>query len=275
MLRIGDFARLSQVSVKALRFYDEIGLLKPTFVDRTTGYRYYAPHLLSRLNQILAFKELGFSLAEITSLLQTGLSDRQIRSVLERKRVELSRRIALEQLQLAQVDAWLQQLSSPAQTVEPPIVLKQTPAQLVASMRATIDTYEQADEMLDELQHYLRRYQRTGQRAAIWHACAGSSDHIDCEALILLNQCVPESKRVRIYELPAGTSASVIHQGNEETIEQSYQALRRWLKAQGHRPAGPNREFYWPEAHAHAGATGLTEIQFPISIAPKTVVTGN
>src|SRR5262245_44719516 len=118
MLRIGDFARLSQVSVKALRFYDEIGLLKPSFVDRTTGYRYYAPQLLARLNQILAFKELGFSLAEITSLFETDLSDQQMRKLLERKRTELSLRIAQEQAQLAQVDTWLQQLSAPAQNAE-------------------------------------------------------------------------------------------------------------------------------------------------------------
>src|SRR5215470_9414106 len=186
MLRIGDFARLSQVSIKALRFYDEIGLLKPSFVDRTTGYRYYAPQLLARLNQIPAFKELGFSLAEITSLVQTDLSDQQMRNLLQRKRAELSRRIAQEQAQLIQVDAWLQQLSGSAQIAEPPIVLKQAPAQLVASVRATLDDYEEAEGLFGELQHYLRRYQRAGQRAAIWHTCAGSSDHIDCEALILL-----------------------------------------------------------------------------------------
>src|SRR5262245_3817424 len=100
MLRIGDFAKLSQVSVKALRFYDEIGLLKPTFVDRATGYRYYAPNLLSRLNRILAFKEMGLSLTEILQLLQTDLSDEQLRAMLERKRSDLAGRIVREQVQL-------------------------------------------------------------------------------------------------------------------------------------------------------------------------------
>jgi DNA-binding transcriptional MerR regulator len=46
MFRIGDFSKQSQVSVKALRFYDEVGLLKPTYVDRVTGYRYYSAALL-------------------------------------------------------------------------------------------------------------------------------------------------------------------------------------------------------------------------------------
>jgi DNA-binding transcriptional MerR regulator len=275
MLRIGDFAKLSQVTVKALRFYEEIGLLKPTFVDPTTAYRYYSPHLLSHLRQILAFKELGFSLAETSSLLQADLSDDALRRIMQRKRAELSQRIALAQVQLAQIDAWLQQLSAADEIAEPTIVLKQTPSQLVASVRATIDEYEETDELFDELQHHLRRYGRTGQRATIWHACAVRSDHIDCEALILLSERVPESRRVRVYELPAGTAASVIHQGADEMIDQSYRAARRWIKAQGYTPAGPNREVYWPAAHGQADADGLTEIQFPIFLGPKTIAAGN
>jgi DNA-binding transcriptional MerR regulator len=59
MLRIGDFSRLSRVSVKALRYYDEIGLLKPVEVDRFTGYRYYSAEQLPRLNRIVALKDPG------------------------------------------------------------------------------------------------------------------------------------------------------------------------------------------------------------------------
>jgi DNA-binding transcriptional MerR regulator len=277
MLRIGDFARLSQTTVKALRFYDEIGLLKPTSVDRTTGYRYYAPHLLTRLNRILALKELGFSLAEVAALVQTDLSDEQVRHSLVRKRAELSQRITREQAQLAQVDAWLQQLRGSAgagsgAAADPLVVLKQTPVQLVASVRAVLASYDEAEELFNELQHHLRRHQRSGQRAAIWHACAHSGAQIDCEVLIWLNQRVPEKGRVRVYELPASTAASVIHQGEDETIEQSYRVARRWIKAQGYTLAGPNREVYWPEAHAQAS---LTEIQYPVLIASRTNSTGN
>ena len=275
MLRIGDFAKLSQVSVKALRFYDQIGLLKPTFVDRATGYRYYAPDLLLRLNRLLAFKEMGLRLADILQLLETDLSDQQVRALLQRRRAELSRRIALEQVQLAQVDAWLQQLPAPANALEPHIRLKQMPAQLVASVRATIDAYDDADQLFDQLEHHLRGRKHNRQRAAIWHACADSSDRIDCEALILLNDRVPESSRVRIYQLPAGVTASVIHQGSDATIPQTYLAARRWIKAQGYAQAGPNLEYYWPEAREHANAASLTEIQFPLSITPESVSAGN
>jgi hypothetical protein len=59
VFKIGDFSRLSLVSVKALRYYDELGLLKPARVDEFTGYRYYSASQLTRLNRILAMKDMG------------------------------------------------------------------------------------------------------------------------------------------------------------------------------------------------------------------------
>jgi len=70
MLKIGEFSKLAQVSVKTLRYYDELGLLRPDWVDRYTGYRFYALQQLPRLNRILALRELGFSLAQAAH--QTG-----------------------------------------------------------------------------------------------------------------------------------------------------------------------------------------------------------
>jgi DNA-binding transcriptional MerR regulator len=62
MLKIGNFSKLSQVSVKTLHYYDQIGLLRPAKIKRFTGYRYYTIDQLPRLNRILALRDLGFSL---------------------------------------------------------------------------------------------------------------------------------------------------------------------------------------------------------------------
>ena len=69
MLKIGDFSKLGQVSVRMLRHYDQLGLLNPDQIDKFTGYRYYAVEQLARLNRILFFKDLGFSLQQIKELL--------------------------------------------------------------------------------------------------------------------------------------------------------------------------------------------------------------
>jgi DNA-binding transcriptional MerR regulator len=69
MLKIGDFSRLSQVSIKTLRYYDEVGLLKPAQIDQSSGYRYYSVAQLGQVHRILALRDLGFSLDQISHLL--------------------------------------------------------------------------------------------------------------------------------------------------------------------------------------------------------------
>ena len=72
MIKIGDFSRLSQVPISTLRYYDEVGLLRPATVDETSGYRFYTLEQLPLLNRILALKWLGLSLDQIAQLLLDG-----------------------------------------------------------------------------------------------------------------------------------------------------------------------------------------------------------
>lgn len=65
MIKIGDFAKMFNVSIKTVRFYEEKKLLKPAYVDIYTGYRYYDENNVDQMSRILAFKELGFELSEI------------------------------------------------------------------------------------------------------------------------------------------------------------------------------------------------------------------
>ncbi|MGH9842526.1 MAG: MerR family transcriptional regulator, partial [Blastocatellia bacterium] len=194
MFRIGDFSRLSRVSVKALRFYDEVGLLKPTFVDGATGYRYYSANLLLRLNRILVFKELGFSLDEIALLLRGELPVSQVREMLRVKRAELRQSVEREQTRLAQVEMWLGKMEQEGRVPNYETVLKQVAPQLVASVRGAIADYSEAAHLFEEINHHLKKHNSAGQSAAIWHTCVGQAERIDCEAVVLLNRPVPDNK---------------------------------------------------------------------------------
>ncbi|MCG2769146.1 MAG: helix-turn-helix domain-containing protein, partial [Anaerolineae bacterium] len=104
MFKIGEFSKLSQVAVKTLRYYDEIGLLKPAEVDRFTSYRYYSAAQLPRLHRILALKDLGLSLAQVARLLDGDLPSEQIRGMLRMKQVQLQQQVQEEQARLARVE---------------------------------------------------------------------------------------------------------------------------------------------------------------------------
>ena len=110
MIRIGDFSRLSQMPVSTLRYYDEIGLLKPVEVDHFTGYRYYTFDQLARLHRIQALKNLGFSLEEIAHLLADDLPSRQVSEMLQRKLVEVRGQTQDHHERVERLDAWLKQI---------------------------------------------------------------------------------------------------------------------------------------------------------------------
>jgi DNA-binding transcriptional MerR regulator len=264
MFRIGDFSKLTRVSVKALRFYDEVGLLKPTYVDRDTGYRYYSATLLPRLNRILAFKDLGLSLGEIGHLMEGELPVDRVRESLQNRRAELARRIEAEQAQLAEVDAWLAQIEQASRVPEYEVTVKQVAPRLVASVRDTLSSYADADDLFDELSSDFNQRGAPLGRGAIWHACAGQRRSIDCEAILFLREPAPGAGRAQVYELPGGAVACVVHQGSDETCERAYVAARSWIESRGYAIAGPNREVYWQGDVAQDGDSGVTEIQYPI-----------
>lgn len=69
MLKIGEFSKLSRVSIRMLHHYDEIGLLKPVQIDHFTGYRYYKEEQLTTAGRIRALKDMGFGLTHIGEIL--------------------------------------------------------------------------------------------------------------------------------------------------------------------------------------------------------------
>ncbi|MEJ2757388.1 MAG: MerR family transcriptional regulator [Anaerolineales bacterium] len=113
MLKIGEFAKLSKVSKKTLRYYHQVGLLKPAWTNRYNRYRYYETGQLATLNNILTMKELGFSLEEIQTILQEDLSPTQMRSMLRLKKAELEHQIREDQARLQKIEARLARVDTP------------------------------------------------------------------------------------------------------------------------------------------------------------------
>jgi DNA-binding transcriptional MerR regulator len=100
MLKIGEFAKRAQISIRMLRHYDDLGLLKPLHVDHDTGYRYYGLEQLPRLNRLLALKDLGLPRKELRLLQDNALSADEIRGLLKLRQVQLRQHINEEQERL-------------------------------------------------------------------------------------------------------------------------------------------------------------------------------
>src|SRR5215468_6149372 len=110
MFKIGEFSKMVQVPVPTLRYYDQVGLLKPIEVDRFTGYRYYSASQLPRLHRILALKGLGFSLEQIGAVLDEGLTPEQMRGMLRLREAQIRQQLSESQSQLTEVEMRLRQI---------------------------------------------------------------------------------------------------------------------------------------------------------------------
>ena len=91
MIKIGDLAKICNVSTQTLRYYDAEGVLKPDITDSSSGYRFYSVDAVEKYKQILFYKNLGFSLNEIKKI-QTATRE-ELRSILQKKKVNLIRKL--------------------------------------------------------------------------------------------------------------------------------------------------------------------------------------
>ena len=114
MLKIGEFAQTAKVSIKTLRYYDQMGLLKPAWKDRFTGYRFYHLNQVADLNRILALKELGLSLEQVQTILLEEITLSQLKAMLRLKQTELEQQIEANLAQRALIDERLRQLENGA-----------------------------------------------------------------------------------------------------------------------------------------------------------------
>ena len=103
-MRIKEFANFTGVSVRTLRYYDEIGLLTPAFVDKTTGYRFYDEKSFLRMQEILFYRELDFSLKSIGDILSSTNYDKN-KALKEQKHLLTLKKERLERLISAIDDA--------------------------------------------------------------------------------------------------------------------------------------------------------------------------
>jgi len=240
-MRIGDFARLGNVSVRALRFYDATGLLGAMHVDPDSGYRHYGPDQIVRLHQIRAFQDLGFSLAEIRELLSRDLSASSMRDLMEQRRSELKRHICEDIARLSRVEQRLQDLAG-RNGGPSPILVRETREAWIVSLREKLRCYEEAEELFRELERRVPQRWVTGERAAFWHMCEQRGGRIDCEAIRYLKRPVAPARGLRSYRLPGATIASIFHTGSEDTVSKSYGQLNRWLANSDFRLQGAKRE---------------------------------
>ena len=273
MFKIGEFSKVAQVSGRQLRFYDQIGLLKPGYSDPQTGYRFYTAAQLPRLNRILALKDLGFTLEEISPMLDRDVSKAELRGMLALKQAQTAQVVQEERARLRLIESRIEQIDAGADSDPLDLVVKSIPAQSYLSIRTVLAdmaaSYDMLGRVLQEVPHAINAA-RLGPPAVVMHLESFEWEQMDIEIGFLLQPGQPLSvtlsngHTLTVRELPAiARAATVIRVGPIETGHGTYQAIGRYVAANHMRLDGPSREVILQPPGM--GKDVITEIQVPIA----------
>ncbi|MFW5692532.1 MAG: MerR family transcriptional regulator [Chloroflexota bacterium] len=273
MFRIGLFSQLTGVTIKALRYYDRVGLLKPAEVDRFTGYRYYTVVQIDRLNRILALKDLGLSLDEVRQVLCENPTAEELRGMLRLKQAQLRQTITEEQARLERVEARLRQIEREGELPAHEVIVREVAPQKVLRYREILPGPWEIKPFFIRIGTAIQSamVEATGPWLALyWHGEYREHD-LDVEAAIPVGDGAPTSlpldaeRSMESGTLPAVTvAATICRMASQADVYAANRDLCAWIAANGYTILNaPCREVY--AAAPQPGEPVIFEVQLPVT----------
>jgi effector-binding domain-containing protein len=271
LLPIGRFARLTGLTVRAVRHYGELGLLEPACVDPDTGYRYYAPEQVADADAIRRLRFLELALDEIREILAAD-DPALTRTKLVSHRAKMAELAATTEQILATLQKIIEgeeELVPATLDIRDDVEIKEVPEQPALVIRGRWPL-EQLSEVIpaaiDEVHAHMQSM-GAGFHGAPFTVCPYPDEEglVDAEIGWPVAEAFPGGGRVESTTLPACTVVSFMHRGHYQELDRTYRALDALVKQEGLTTAGAPRELYEtsPE-EVPDPADWLTEVQFPI-----------
>jgi len=259
MLKIGEFSRLSQVTIKTLHHYDDLGLIKPAHIDPVTNYRFYTVEQLPRIHRIMALKEMGLSLEQIGLMLDQELSTEQMRGMLRMKQAEIQQEVNEAQRQLAMVEFRLRMIEAESNFPDLDVVMKSLEPMRVLSFfpgpHPNLPDLKEGMQRMARVAGALNKavaegvIQHTGVNIDVFYGetilpfSAPELRERQHEILVGVTDAQKDVKvedigLMKIKEEPAVESAATLMIANSGPMEiyEKFVLLRRWTVAHGYKP---------------------------------------
>jgi DNA-binding transcriptional MerR regulator len=269
MYKIGLFSKIGKVTVKALRFYEEEGLLVPARIDSATGYRYYDSAQIPRLHRIVALRQCGFSIPEIKSI----LGGKNVPSLFADKRARLENEVREASLQLSSIESYIESIKESG-GMRYEVVLKDLPRVLVYSKRITVESYDSYFDVIPRIGEEcvaanpdVHCVEDPPYCFIIYRDGEYRERDIDIEFCEAVNKRGVDTEAIKfkiVERVP--TAACVMHKGPYSTLRAAYAAVFRWIEENGYAATDNPRESYidgvW---NRDDPSEWVTELQVPVA----------
>ena len=268
MLKIGEFSKLSRVSVRMLRHYDEIGLLKPAETDRFTDYRYYREEQLPTVCRITALKDMGFSLADIVRILEIYDDKKKLERYFSDRRKELERISQDTAYKLTLLDAAEKRLRK-GESMNYNVTIKTIPSRYAATVHTTIPRYEDEGMVWSTLVSETAHMKLAEADPCLCAVTFLDGEYKEKDVEVMAWKTVkgdyPDTEHVKFVTLPEVTVASCTFKGGYHLINEVYAAIAAWLDANGYESAGPMFNIYHVSPHETRNPDEfVTEVCYPV-----------
>ena len=247
MFSIGEFSKITGLTVKTLRFYHDQGLLAPSCVDDQTGYRYYDASKIEPARIIAQLRALEFSLPEIAEILGSCTDERDLLGHLERQKQAPSAKAAhyreiesrLDQIIRQHQEARVAMKNGTFEVVE-----KTIPSMLVAGIRMK-GRYGDCGRGFAQIGRGLGRY-LCGPCFLLHYDSEYKEADADFEACFPVREAAAakQAAGISLRELPGGPCVSLLHKGPYEELSRSYEKILRYVKDKRYEVVMPTREVY-------------------------------
>lgn len=271
MLKIGDFSKLTHVSVRMLRYYDNQGLLKPSYIDPVTSYRMYSADQVPELQKIILLRDLNFGVAETIQLLQNWNNSYLTQSLHDKIR-DIEEGIKIEKRRIEKIRSAIAHIATDKFDQYYNVTIKSIPSYPVISLRRKVSNHFEEGtlwrELMDFVHHEHIEFDRSSQNnVAIYHDDEYMDSGVDIEVCLIVKR-LGKSKGAFTYRMLENIDkmACMMVYGSYENIADAYYSFADWLdKNHPYTMGSPSRQVTIidhedtdnPEEY-------LTEIQIPL-----------
>lgn len=267
MLKIGEFSGLSRISVRMLRHYDEVGLLRPDHVDGTTGYRYYREDQLTDASRIAALRDMGFGVQAIGEIVRGG-KDALAHALTVRRAELLGQKATLEE-QVTRLESALQRLGKDEMTMKYEVTCKTLPERYVASVRDILPTYYEEGRLWHTMmQETAPLGMQPGDPCltlGIYHDTDYRDRDVDVEIQMSVKGEYPDTAHVKFKTVPPIFMASATYTGSYEQVNEVNAEVAAWVRDNGYEFDGLSFCIYHVSPHETQNPDELvTEVCYPV-----------
>jgi len=242
MYRIGEFSKITQLTVKALRYYDEIDLLKPATISEETGYRFYDAENFEKAMVIKMLKSYDFTIKEIKEVTDQIEGPEDLAAYLLEKSDQMNKKIlALKGMQ-KKIENQVSQLKDvKVMSNTEKVCIKEVDELQIASIRYK-GRYDEFGKYVGKL------FSKVGGNAAgepfsLYYDDEYTEENADIEACVPVKKAINKSE-VTTRTLKAQKVVSIVHVGSYDTLSHSYKAIADYMNENDLKGLTPTREIY-------------------------------